>query len=111
MQMTDNPNAVEQLDRTKSEHRALAILRALDRSPGYKVNSAVLLDWLRSIGLVSTRTELNEAISNLERLGLIKTETVGGLILATTEWPEFSRHPRSSFSAAARTRRVTASRF
>ena len=81
MQMTDNRNAVEQHDRTKSEHRALAILRALDRSPGYKVNSAVLLDWLRSIGLVSTRTELNEAISNLERLGLIKTETVEGLIV------------------------------
>ena len=45
------------------------------------VNSVVLLDWLRSIGLVSTRTELNEAISNLERLGLIKTETVEGLIV------------------------------
>lgn len=81
MPMTEHANAVDELDRIKTEHRALAILRALDRSPGYKLNSAVLLNWLRAIALVSTRAELSETINSLEGLGLVKTMTEDDLIV------------------------------
>lgn len=81
MPMPDNHNAVADFVRLKTAHRASAILRTLDRSPGHKVNNSVLLDWLRSIALVSTRDELSAAINGLERLGLIKTETLEGLIV------------------------------
>jgi hypothetical protein len=81
MPMTEHANTVDELDRIKAEHRALAILRTLDRSPGYRLNSAVLLNWMRAIALVSTRAELGETINNLERLGLVKTMTVDDLIV------------------------------
>lgn len=81
MPMSEHANTVDELDRIKAEHRALAILRALDRSPGYTLNNEVLLNWLRAIALVSTRAELSETINSLERLGLVKTETVEDLIV------------------------------
>ncbi|CTQ52319.1 hypothetical protein LP7551_00836 [Roseibium album] len=46
------------------------------------------------------------------RRGFFQALSVSTVLAAThVNSPEFSRHPRFSFSAAVRTRRVTASRF
>jgi len=69
-------NSLSELDDLKRKHRALAMLRTLDREAGYTLNNAVMLDWLRTIALVSTHEELCISIEDLERLALIRTHTV-----------------------------------
>jgi len=75
----ERQNSFGDLEQVKAEHRALALLRTLEKSPGYRLNSSILLDWLRTIALVATRDELTETVSALERLRLIKTEAVDDL--------------------------------
>ncbi len=61
------------------QHRSLAIIRFLSRSPEYRSNEDVLLDWLRHLGLTCTRTELRSIASFLEVDGHLQSETVEDL--------------------------------
>jgi hypothetical protein len=56
----------------KETHRALAVLRALERAPCYQMNELVLLDWLRVIALAATRDELTSTAGSLEAFGLVR---------------------------------------
>lgn len=68
------------------QHRSLAILRFLSRSPEYRSNEDVLMDWLRHLALTCTRTELRTLASLLEEVGHLHSETVEELqILKLTE--------------------------
>lgn len=65
------------LDRTDalgtivSEHRALAILRALARQPGGVSNHEVLSAWLDQLGIPSSRVTLTDCLDHLAARGLI----------------------------------------
>ncbi len=71
-----NPNLTPDIERIKHEHRALAILRALEREPSYCSNGVVLSSYLAMIGLPVTRAELNDAFDQLERANLVQLEKV-----------------------------------
>ncbi|WP_431978977.1 VpaChn25_0724 family phage protein [Shimia aestuarii] len=58
------------------QHRSLAILRFLSRSPEYRSNEDVLLDWLRHLALTCTRAELRTLASSLEGDGHLRSEIV-----------------------------------
>ncbi|MEC7795262.1 MAG: ArsR family transcriptional regulator [Pseudomonadota bacterium] len=65
-------NNVAPIEAIKETHRALAVLRALERAPCYRLNELVLLDLLRVIALAATRDELNSTARSLETFGLVR---------------------------------------
>lgn len=67
----ENRNRLEALH---SEHRQLAILRALSRLPGCSGNAALLRDWLEEIGLVATSECVRSDLRHLKELGLINLD-------------------------------------
>nr|WP_169618232.1 ArsR family transcriptional regulator [Ruegeria sp. PR1b] len=69
--MTNNVAPIEVI---KEAHRALAVLRALERAPCYRMHELVLLDWLRVIALAATRDELTSTACLLEASGLVRLE-------------------------------------
>lgn len=75
-------NRPDELSRLRSEHRALAILRLLDRQPGYRSNELLIADWLAMIGLAGTRAEARDLLETLERKRLVKLETTERMIVA-----------------------------
>lgn len=78
--MSNQDNEAKQIRR---RHQALAILKFLNRSPGFRSNEEVLLDWHRQFGLTSSRDELRGIVSFLETEGLLRTESVEGLLIAS----------------------------
>ncbi|MEQ8401350.1 MAG: hypothetical protein RIE06_15555 [Roseibium album] len=77
--MTELRNSSDEFKQLKTEHRALAILRALQREPSCKSNDQIMLDWLRKLAIVSTHEELEASVGDLVRLALIKTDTISGV--------------------------------
>lgn len=67
-------NNVAPIEVIKEAHRALAVLRALERAPCYRMHELVLLDWLRVIALAGTRDELTSTACLLEASGLVRLE-------------------------------------
>ncbi|WP_197922846.1 hypothetical protein [Thiosulfatihalobacter marinus] len=67
-------NNVAPIEVIKEAHRALAVLRALERAPCYRMHELVLLDWLRVIALAATRDELTSTACLLEASGLVRLE-------------------------------------
>ena len=65
-------NNVAPIEVIKEAHRALAVLRALERAPCYRMHELVLLDWLRVIALAATRDELTSTACSLEAFGLVR---------------------------------------
>ena len=70
-------------DQLFSRHRGLAILRLLHRSPEYRTNELLLIDWLTAVALACSHGDLRELASRLERQGLLRTENLNGLLIAT----------------------------
>jgi DNA-binding GntR family transcriptional regulator len=75
-------NRPNELSRLRSEHRALAILRLLDRQPGYRSNELLIADWLAMIGLAGSWAETRDLLETLERKRLVKLETAEGVMVA-----------------------------
>jgi hypothetical protein len=71
--MTNESPSIEQHRR---EHLALAVLRVLDREPGYRLNELVLTSYFQQLGLTTIAAETRICLSLLERMGLIKSVTV-----------------------------------
>ena len=67
-------NNVAPIEVIKEAHRALAVLRAFERAPCYRMHELVLLDWLRVIALAATRDELTSTACLLEASGLVRLE-------------------------------------
>ena len=67
-------NNVAPIEVIKEAHRALAVLRALERAPCYRMHELVLLDWLRVIALAATCDELTSTACLLEASGLVRLE-------------------------------------
>jgi len=72
-------NVQDALLRIISEERALAILRALSRCPGYSCNERIFVEYLRSVGLACTRDQVRTTICQLADISLIRQEQVDGL--------------------------------
>ncbi|WP_170481397.1 VpaChn25_0724 family phage protein [Ruegeria arenilitoris] len=64
-------------------HRSLAILRFLSRSPEYRCNGDVLLDWLSHLALTCSRAELRTLASFLEEGGLLRLKDSAGFQVLT----------------------------
>jgi Fe2+ or Zn2+ uptake regulation protein len=65
-------------------HLRLAILRLLAESPGYALNSSILVDALGALGLAASRDQVRSEIAWLAEQGLATAdELAGGLIVAT----------------------------
>lgn len=54
------------------EHRALAILRILNRMPGYGANDRLLGDILRLMGLSGSQAEIASQLDELQVKGLVR---------------------------------------
>lgn len=67
-------NAEDDLRRIYSEHRALAILRALQRITDYRTNHRILADYLDTLALGGAEDYALRTVESLERLGLVKLE-------------------------------------
>lgn len=79
-------NSETQMDKIKSRHRALAILRFLDRNPGYRSNLEVLRDWLEYLALTVADDRLVEECRALERVGFLHIDETSEIyILALTQ--------------------------
>lgn len=66
-----------------SQHRRITILRILERSPGYKANESILCDSLNALGVTSTRDQVRTELAWLADQGLLTTEDLQGLSIAT----------------------------
>lgn len=67
-----------------AKHLRLAILRLLAESPGYALNSSILVDALGALGLAASRDQVRGEIAWLAEQGLATAEELpGGLIVAT----------------------------
>lgn len=69
-------NGPDELSRLRSEHRALAILRLLDRQPGYRSNELLIADWLAMIGVAGSRAETRDLLGMLKWKSAVRIETV-----------------------------------
>ncbi|WP_446027511.1 VpaChn25_0724 family phage protein [Leisingera aquaemixtae] len=76
-------NQKDQTAQILQRHRSLAILRFLSRSPEYRSNQDVLMDWLRHLAMTCTREELRTLASFLEEGGLLRLENVEGFQVMT----------------------------
>ncbi|WP_448044367.1 VpaChn25_0724 family phage protein [Bradyrhizobium liaoningense] len=71
------------LDQRKLEHRALALLRFLDRQPGNKSNECIIAALFETIGLVCSRQQVRDDINRIEKLALIRSSNVGDLLVVS----------------------------
>ncbi len=76
-------NRDDVIDQILGQHRGLAILRLLRRSPEYRANELILIDWLAALALACSKGDLREIVSRLERQGLLRSDSLGGLLIAT----------------------------
>lgn len=67
----NGPDQTDTLETIVSEHRTLAILRALARRPGGVSNHEVLSAWLDQLGIPSNRVALRDCLDHLAAHGLI----------------------------------------
>lgn len=75
--MTDSAaNCPDPLAKLKSEHRALAVLRMLQREPSYMSNEEIVSSYFELVGLACSREQTTECLAVLERVGLIEASTV-----------------------------------
>lgn len=75
--MTDSAtNRPDPLAELKSEHRALAVLRMLQREPSYMSNGEVVSSYFELVGLACSREQTMACLAVLEQAGLIEASTV-----------------------------------
>lgn len=72
--MVNQSNEPDHFSTIKSGHFSLALLRLLQREPGYRSNELVILDWFRHLALTTTAADLRECASGLEAKGLIRID-------------------------------------
>lgn len=66
-----------------SEHRRLAILRLLNDGAGYSLNESILTEAVNRLGVISTRDQVKTDLAWLKEQGLVTTESLHGLTVAT----------------------------
>ena len=71
----------------QEEHRRLVILRLLAETPGYASNTSLLTDAVESLGVPSSRAQLQTAVAWLEEQGLVSTRDLGGICIAQLRDP------------------------
>ena len=76
-------NEVSYLEQQKSDHRALALLRFLDREPGYTSNEHIISCLFDKIGLMCSRQQIRDLIERIEKIGLIRTSRTGDLVVVS----------------------------
>ena len=76
-------NDIAMLDRHKLEHRALALLRFLDRQPGNKSNECIIVALFETIGLVCSRQQVRDDIERIEKLALVRSSNVENLLVVS----------------------------
>ena len=76
-------NEINALEQQKSEHRALALLRFLNREPGNISNECVINLLFEKIGLVCSRQQVLDDLERLEKLGLIRVSKTEGLVVVS----------------------------
>ncbi|MCW2283987.1 hypothetical protein M2323_001600 [Rhodoblastus acidophilus] len=81
--MDHSANTTPFLQSLKAEHRALAILRMLNREPSYRSNERIIGAWLEHLALGGLADEIRQQLDDLARFGVIRLEKVEGLLLAT----------------------------
>lgn len=74
-------NTPNQLESLSSEHRALALLRLLLRTPTYKSNTLLISDWLCATGLACSALKLKAQLRELEEAGLLETSEIEGTVV------------------------------
>ena len=76
----NQPNVTEQI---QAEHRALAILRILQRQIGYRSNERVLGGYLDGLALGGSAEQISESVNTLERPDLPKCSWHETLMIVT----------------------------
>lgn len=76
-------NEIVPLEQRKSEHRALALLRFLDRQPGNVSNECIVAHLFETIGLICSRQQVRDVLEQAEKLGLIRTSKTGDLVVVS----------------------------
>lgn len=76
-------NEIDPIEQHKSEHRALALLRFLNREPGNVSNECVINILFEKIGLVCSRQQVRDGLERLEKLGLIRTSKTEDLVVVS----------------------------
>lgn len=66
-----------------SQHRRITILRILERAQGYLANESILQSSLNQLGVTSTRDQVRTELAWLCDQGLLTTEDLQGLTVAT----------------------------
>jgi DNA-binding IclR family transcriptional regulator len=67
----------------KGEHRALAILRLLDREPSYRSNERIIGAWLEHLALGGPADEIRRQLEMLAQIGTVRLDNAEGLLVAT----------------------------
>lgn len=65
------------------EHLRISILRLLSGAPAYRANSSILHGETTRFGLAASRDQVKTEMAWLAEQGLIVTEDVGGMVVAT----------------------------
>lgn len=81
-----NTNHPDYFVETTRKHRALAVLRVLNRAPQHRSNELVIMDWLDEIGLVCSTAEFHLLMEVLQSGDYIEINSVDGIsVLNITE--------------------------
>ena len=65
-----------------TEHRRLAILKHLARSPEYTSNAAILADVVRGVGVASSDGQMHAALAWLDEHELVRMTDHGHVVIA-----------------------------
>lgn len=71
------------MDKIKQRHRALAILRFLNRNPDYRTNIEVLSDWLAHLALSGSKDQLVQLCRALESVGFLQLSELDEVVVLT----------------------------
>lgn len=88
------PNGLDTMEQHKSEHRALALLRFLDRQSGNVSNECIIILMFDKIGLTCSRQEVRDGLERIEKLGLIQISKIDGLVVVNLS-PRVRRLPKA----------------
>lgn len=79
--MDQKSNRMNDIERLKSEHRVLALLRFLGRQPCAASNDAIIAALFDYVGLSCSRQELRACLDHAEATGLIAVRQVDSLLV------------------------------
>lgn len=81
--MAAGQNSEPSMDTIIAEHRALAILRLVERANAYRSNERLIAARLEQLGMAALPEQVRDMLDGFERRGFVRAEHSSGVVVVT----------------------------